>query len=72
MSTRVADYREALEHLPAGATLVFRDVGWEEYERLLEDLRERPGLRVTYDDQSKTDGQTAALAAFREKVQQGA
>ncbi|MBI4263726.1 MAG: Uma2 family endonuclease [Acidobacteria bacterium] len=50
MSTRVADYREALEHIPAGATLVFRDVGWDEYERLLEDLWDRPGLRVTYDD----------------------
>lgn len=50
MSTRVADYREAIDHIPNGATLVFRDVGWDEYERLVEDLWDRPGLRVTYDE----------------------
>ena len=43
------DYRQAIDHLPEGATLVLADVSWEDYERLLEDLTERPGVRVTYD-----------------------
>lgn len=50
VTTLTAEYREAIDHLPNGATLVFRDVPWEEYERLVEDLLERPGLRVTYDE----------------------
>jgi Uma2 family endonuclease len=50
MSTRTADYRDAVDHLPAGATLVFQDCSWDEYERVLRDLDDRPGLRVTYDD----------------------
>ena len=50
MSTRVPDYKEALEHLPTGATLVFEDVSWEEYEELLDELAHRPGCRVTYDE----------------------
>ena len=49
MSTRTIDYRQAIDHLPEGATLVLADVSWEDYERLLEDLTERPGVRVTYD-----------------------
>jgi Uma2 family endonuclease len=48
-STRVSDYREAVEHLPGGATLVLRDIAWEEYEQLLDELADRPGVRVTYD-----------------------
>jgi Uma2 family endonuclease len=50
MSTRSAEYLEAIEHLPAGAILVFPQVSWEEYESLLEDLVDRPGLRVSYDE----------------------
>ena len=49
MSTRAGDYRNAVEHLPEGATLVIRDATWEDYERVLEDLSDRPRLRVTYD-----------------------
>ena len=49
MSTRSADYREAIDHLPAGAILVLQEVPWGEYERLLQDLSDRPGIRVTYD-----------------------
>ena len=41
---------EAIEHLPPGATLVFQQVGWDQYEELLEDLADRPGLRVSYDE----------------------
>jgi Uma2 family endonuclease len=50
MSTRSVDYRDAVDHLPNGASLVFQDVSWEDYEALVEDLWDRPGLRVTYDE----------------------
>lgn len=49
MSTRTADYRDAIDRLPEGATLVLRDCPWDEYERLLEDLSDRRNLRITYD-----------------------
>ena len=49
MSTTIADYREALDHLPPGATLIVQDVSWEDYERFLEELADRPAVRVTYD-----------------------
>ncbi len=49
MSTRSADYMEALDRLPDGAALVVQDVPWEDYEELLENLLSRPGVRVTYD-----------------------
>lgn len=50
MSTRSTDYREAVDHLPEGATLVVQDISWEDYEQLLEELADRPGVRVTYDE----------------------
>ena len=40
---------EAIERLPDGATLVIRRATWEEYEHLLDELRDRPHLRVSYD-----------------------
>src|SRR3989442_950592 len=49
MSVSITDYREAVDHLPEGATLVARDVSWEDYERLLEELAGRPAVRVAYD-----------------------
>ena len=50
MSTRSAAYVEAIDHLPAGAILVFPRVSWEQYENLLEDLSDRPGIRVSYNE----------------------
>ncbi|PYS50033.1 MAG: hypothetical protein DMG13_22125 [Acidobacteria bacterium] len=50
MSTRSVDYLEAIDHLPEGTILIFPEVSWEQYEGLLEDLVNRPGLRVSYDD----------------------
>src|SRR5215475_7857759 len=50
MSVPVADYRDAVDHIPDYATLVFHDVTWEEYERVLDALADHPGIRVTYDD----------------------
>ena len=50
MSTlHTADYLEAIEHLPAGATLRLQRVDWHEYEQLLAELVDRAGLRVSYD-----------------------
>ncbi len=43
------DLREAVDHLPEGAALVMQDVPWEDYEQLLDQLVNRPGLRVVYD-----------------------
>jgi Uma2 family endonuclease len=40
---------EAVEHLPNGATLVIHEFSWDDYERLLENLGDRPGLRISYD-----------------------
>src|ERR1043165_9812210 len=52
MSTETVDYMDAIEHLPAGATLRLSSVSWEEYEALLNDLVLWPGMRVTYDNGS--------------------
>lgn len=49
VSTRTADYLDAIEHLPDGAMLVIPQSTWEEYEHLLDDLSGWPGVRVTYD-----------------------
>ena len=38
-----------MDHLPEGTTLLARDVSWEDYEQLLEELSDRPAVRVTYD-----------------------
>jgi len=48
MSTNTADYLDAIEHLPAGATLRLQHVSWDEYEQILDELAERAGLRVSY------------------------
>src|SRR5262245_61101604 len=50
MSTRTVEYLDAIDHLPDRAVLALAAVDWDEYERLLDDLVERPGLRVSYDD----------------------
>ncbi|MFL6208343.1 MAG: Uma2 family endonuclease [Pyrinomonadaceae bacterium] len=49
MSTETVDYLDAIAHLPAGATLRLPYVSWDEYEALLSELTDRPGLRVSYD-----------------------
>lgn len=50
MNTRTAEYKDAIEHLPGGSTLIVPGVSWEEYENLLDDLGDRPGVRVSYDE----------------------
>jgi len=49
MSLRAADYLDAIERLPQGSTLIIQQSSWNDYERLLEDLHDRPHLRVSYD-----------------------
>jgi len=49
VTPRTAESLEAVAHLPDGATLVIYDVPWDEYERLLDELSDRPHLRVSYD-----------------------
>lgn len=40
---------DAAEYLPSGASLVVHQCGWDDYERVLEGLIDRPGLQVCYD-----------------------
>lgn len=50
MSAVTVDYLNAIEHLPAGATLRLNDVSWDEYEALLDQMGNNwPGYRVSYD-----------------------
>jgi Uma2 family endonuclease len=49
MSTYATVNLNAVEHLPGGAMLRLEDVSWGEYEQLLEELVEWPGVRVSYD-----------------------
>ena len=47
--TTTGEILDAAEHLPEGATLIVPQVAWDDYERLLDDLAERPRLRASYD-----------------------
>lgn len=43
------NYLDAIAHLPAGGTLTFHHVPWEEYEELLADLGAGYKARISYD-----------------------
>jgi hypothetical protein len=45
----IANYLNAIAHLPAGRTLILGDVPWAEYEQLLADLGDGYSVRVSYD-----------------------
>ncbi len=49
MKAQTANYMDAIEHLPAGSTLILTDVSWEEYEQLLANLGNSYGVRISYD-----------------------
>jgi Uma2 family endonuclease len=49
MGSATADYLEAIDRLPEGSTLIVHHVAWDDYERLLEELADRPALRLSYD-----------------------
>ena len=63
MSLRNA-YFEAVEHLPNGATLLIHEVSWDDYERLLDEVSDRPGLRIAYDA-----GELEIMSPFSEHEQ---
>lgn len=46
---QTADCRDAIEALPAGATLVVPGVEWDQYENLVRQL-DRPGVRISYEE----------------------
>ena len=52
MSTEITSYYEIVSQLPEDASVTFHDVSWDEYEELLEQVGEAPGLRISYDDGS--------------------
>lgn len=52
MSTQIASYYDMATQLPEGASVTFQDVSWDEYEELLEQVGEAPGLRISYDNGS--------------------
>lgn len=52
MSTQITSYHEIVSQLPEDAAVTFHDVSWDEYEGLLEQRGEAPGLRITYDNGS--------------------
>jgi len=49
MSAQTVDYLDAVAHLPPGGRLTFYDIGWEEYEQLLDQLGEGSHFRISYD-----------------------
>ena len=49
MSARTLDYLDTVSHLPEGSTLLIHDVGWGDYECLLDDLARGSHRRVSYD-----------------------
>ncbi len=49
MSIVATNYLEIVNDLTPETPVVFHDVSWEEYELLLEDLGERPGVHVSFD-----------------------
>src|SRR5436190_15712806 len=52
MSTQITTYYEIVSQLPEDASVTFQDVSWDEYEELLEQVGEAPGLRISYDNGS--------------------
>lgn len=52
MSTQIASYYDMVSQIPDDASLTFQDVSWDEYEELLEQVGEAPGLRISYDNGS--------------------
>ena len=50
MTTETLGYFEIATNLPPSAVVTFHDVSWEEYERLIEELGEAAGLRVSYNE----------------------
>lgn len=50
MSIHTSELIEAVVHLPAGGKLTLYDVGWDEYQELLDHLGDSPRVRTGYDN----------------------
>lgn len=50
MISETTSYLEAVEHLPPNGTLLLHNIGWEDYENLLEEMERKPAHRVSYND----------------------
>ncbi len=50
MSTQTLNLHAIVESLPAGSLVVLPDIGWDEYEELLEQIGESRGFRTSYSD----------------------
>ena len=48
-SATINRHQELIDKLPPASTLILHDIGWEEYEELLDALGEATGLRISYD-----------------------
>ena len=45
-----ANWTEIIEHLPADSQVTLRNIPWDEYEELLDQVGEARGLRISYDE----------------------
>jgi len=48
MQTTTTDYRSLVRQLPADSVLLLHGVSWNDYEDLLKEIGEAPGLRISY------------------------
>jgi Uma2 family endonuclease len=54
VSTQILSYYDVVNQLPADTVVAFHDVSWEDYEKLLEQVGEASGLRISYGDGTLT------------------
>ena len=50
MITETTNYYAVVSQMPEDTVVIFHGVSWEEYEELLAQVGEAPGLRISYDD----------------------
>jgi Uma2 family endonuclease len=50
MITQLLSRYDIVSQLPEDAIVIWHHVSWEEYERLLDEVGEAPGLRISFDD----------------------
>jgi len=50
MPVAATNYDEIIEHLTPGEPAIFHNVSWQEYEQLLDELVDRSGVRLSYDE----------------------
>ncbi|HEY6329088.1 MAG TPA: hypothetical protein VI756_07110, partial [Blastocatellia bacterium] len=49
MTTYAADPFKSLSKVPSGGRLILYDVGWDDYEELIERFGDSSSLRISYD-----------------------